>query len=62
VGQVDKVPADEGPAAIRPWFVLEAGEEVDGVVAHFVRRDLRLEIECAGAAVPAADGVAFGTK
>src|SRR5256885_5967660 len=54
MGKIDKVPAGELPSAGSPWFMLEADQEVDRVVAHLVGRDLRLEIERAETAVAAA--------
>ncbi len=58
LGKIDQVPAREIPMAIfLPRLMLEAGDEVDGVVAHFVRRDLGFEIERAETALAAADGI-----
>jgi len=62
VGEIDQVPAGEIPAAIRFRRVLEADEEVDGVFAHFVRRDPGFEVERAEAAVAAAGGVELGIE
>ncbi len=62
MGEIDQVPARKIPVAAAFRFVLEADNQMHGVVAHFVRRDLRLEVERPEAAVPAADSVEFRSR
>ena len=59
LGKIDKVPASKPPTAFFPRFVLEAGDEMNRIIAHFVGRNFWLEIKCAKAAVAAADRVKF---
>jgi hypothetical protein len=44
VRQIDQVPAGKFPVSVLPRFVFEAGDEMNGVIEHLVRRFLRLEI------------------
>ena len=48
LGKIDQVPAGKSPPGV-PFsrLVLEADNEMDRVVAHFVGRELRFEIKCA---------------
>lgn len=55
--EIDKVPAGELPTPIfSTWLMLKTHNEVNRIIAHFVRRDFWLEIERAktAVAVPAA--------
>ena len=57
--EIDQVPADKVPTAIFSGFVLEAGDQMNGVIANLVRRDFRFEIEGAKTAVATAKGIKF---
>jgi hypothetical protein len=53
-------PNGEFPMAVGRWFLmLKADDEVHRVLAHFVGRDLRLEIESTKRTVPAPCGIKF---
>jgi hypothetical protein len=57
VGQIYQVPTGKIPVAVGLRRVLEADDQMDGVVAHLVGGDLRLEVERPETAVAAASGV-----
>src|SRR6478609_1936437 len=61
--KIDKIPAREFPCRVRRrrcslvWRMLKSNDEMHGVIAHFVRRLLRLEIKRAETAVATPGGV-----
>src|SRR6266480_2582940 len=57
--KIDQVPPDKVPTAIFSGFMLEAGDQMNGVIANLVRRDFRFEIEGAKTAISTAKGIKF---
>jgi hypothetical protein len=63
MGEVDEVPTGEFPMAVGRWFLmLKTDDEMHRVLAHFVGRDLGLEIKSAKRTVAAPDRVKFGIE
>ena len=60
--EIDQVPVSKFPMSTFAGFVFETDDKVHGVVTHFVRRDFRLEIKRAEAAVATASLVSFGLR
>ena len=61
--KIDKIPSHKFPRRVRrtrcsfAWRMLKSNDEMHCVIAHFVRRLLRLEIKCAETAVAASRSI-----
>src|SRR6267142_6339373 len=60
--KIDQVPPREIPASVFTRFMLKSGNQVDGVVAHLIRSDLRLEVERAKTALATSSRIKFRVK
>jgi hypothetical protein len=59
LGQVDEVPACDVLAVITSWSVLEANQQMNGVIAQFISRDLWFEVEGPETTVTTASSIEF---